>query len=366
VRPSDPAALLGLAQALDAKGGDPFAVRSAYERAYAADERNEAAQRGLADARLRVAPALELAQRLFADSDELRASLLDAGPRLTLPHALVVSPLYRLRLYRQDRVLVGDDSALAELNDLVAANDGSFTGQGLGLRAQHAPGAWSVLGEAGYTWYQDRSSPTARTELRLRTAGDGSLALAFRHDDAITEVNTVASLAADVSVDLLQASAARTLAGRLRLFGLGALAWYSGGSLPGRPDAFAANRQYRVSLGTTLLWGPARVGYVFRHTGFDLRSPLYFSPSLYRVHALQLAADGRRGRFEWGFDAQGGLAEVERGRNEEWAVLASAGYRPSPRTRFVLSGRISRSSEGIDAQRPYHAQSLQLGLERLF
>ena len=365
-RPKDPTALLGLAQALDAAGSDPFAVRTAYERAYAADESSDEARRGLSEARLRVAPAFELTQRLFTDSDDLEASVLEAGPRLALPNALFLSPFYRLRVYRQDRLLAGDGPFVAELNDLLA-QDGRYTGQGLGLRARHARGSLSLLAEAGYTWYgQDRSSPTAQAELRVRTAGDGSLALSYRHDDAITEVNTVASLAADVDVDVAQASADRTLFGRLRLWGVGAFAWYSSGSLPATPDAFAANRQYRASLGATILFGPSRVGYVFRQSGFDARSPLYFSPSLYRVHAVQLAADVRRGRFDWGFDAQLGLAEVDRGRNEEWAVLASAGYRASPRTRFVVSGRLSRSSEGLEAQRPYRANALQLGLERLF
>jgi hypothetical protein len=108
------------------------------------------------------------------------------------------------------------------------------------------------------------------------------------------------------------------------------------------------------------------VGYVFRQSGFERRSALYFSPSRYRVHSAQLAADGRRGSFEWGLDAQGGLAEVDGGTSEEWAVLASAGFRLSPRTRFVVSGRLSRSSEGLDARREYRTKALQLGLERLF
>jgi tetratricopeptide (TPR) repeat protein len=366
-RPDDPAALLGRAQALDAIGSDPFVVRAAYERALAADASSDAARLGLASARLRVAPALQLDQRAFTDSDGLRASTTEAGARVILPGAWSLTPFYRLRLYEQTLAIVGDGEPVAELNELVAERGGRYTGHGFGLRAKLGSGRLSGLAELGYTWYgEGQETPAAQAEVRLRTGGEGALALSWRHDDAITEVNRVASLAAGVSVELLQASADRTLGGRLRLFGAGGLAWYSSGSAPGHADAFAANRQYRASLGSALVVGPARIGYVFRQTSFDHRSPLYFSPSLYRVHLLQLAADGRPGRFSWGLDAQAGLAEIDGVGNEEWALLARAGYRVSPRTGFVVSGRLSRSSQGLVVQRPYDARALTLTLERLF
>jgi hypothetical protein len=48
---------------------------------------------------------------------------------------------------------------------------------------------------------------------------------------------------------------------------------------------------------------------------------------------------------------------VDAERNDEWAVLATAGYRLSPRLRLVVSGRLSRSSEGLQATRPYRTSS---------
>jgi tetratricopeptide (TPR) repeat protein len=366
-RPDDAAALLGLAQALEAAGRDPFAVRTAYARAQAADNASDVARRGLAAAQLRLAPALEVDERTFADSDGMRASTLDAGARFVRRGDWTLAPFYRLRLYRQARGLDEESDAAVALNEAQAARNDSFTGQGLGVRAGLGSGTARVLLESGYVWYgEGRGTPFALAEASLGGGRSGSLALAWRHDDAVTEVNRLAALTAGVRVDLVQASADATLARRLRLWGTGGYAWYSSGDAPGYPDAFAANTQYRAQLGSALLLGPARFGYVFRQTGFERRSPLYFSPSRYRVHALQLAADGRLGAFSWGFDAQAGLAQVEQEDNQEWALLATLGYRWSPRMRLVVSGRLSRSSEGLSAQRPYDVQAFTVAIEKLF
>ena len=125
-------------------------------------------------------------------------------------------------------------------------------------------------------------------------------------------------------------------------------------------------QQDRISGGVSWLIGPARVGYVFRQSGFERRSPLYFSPAQYRVSSLQLAADGTHGALGWGIDAQAGLADIDGERNDEWAVLATAGYRLSPRLRLVATGRVSRSSEGLQATRAYHTRLLQLSFEKVF
>jgi tetratricopeptide (TPR) repeat protein len=366
-RPADAGALVGLAQALDAAGRDPFDVLAAYERVLTVEPGNETAKRGLAEVRLRVAPVLSVEERTLVDSDELRASVLEADTRFTLRGAVSLVPFYRLRAYRQTRVLEGDGAAVDAVNQLVADRLGSFTGQGLGLGVQLGSGRLRGFGEVGFIAYgSGQESPTAQAEVRLQLGSRGAAALGWRHDDAITEVNTVVSLAAGVSIDVLQASAERTFGGRVRLWGAGALAWYSTGSTAQLEGAFAANRQDRVSGGVSWLIGPARVGYVFRQSGFERRSPLYFSPAQYRVSALQLAADGAHGSFGWGIDAQAGLADIDGERNDEWAVLVSGGYRLSPRLRLVAAGRLSRSSEGLQATRPYHTRLLQLSLEKVF
>ena len=366
-RPADAEALVGLAQALDAAGRDAFAVLAVYERVLAVDPGNVMAKRGLADVRMRIAPVLSLEERTFVDSDGLRASVLEADTRFTLRGAVSVAPFYRLRMYRQTRVLEGDGPAIDAMNELVAERLGSFTGQGLGLGVQLGSRRLRGSGELGFVAYGNgQESPTARADVRLQLGSGVSAALGWRHDDAITEVNTVVSLAAGVSVDVLQLSAERTLGGRLRLWGAGALAWYSAGSTAQLEGAFAANRQDRLSAGAAWPLGPVRVGYIFRQSGFERRSPLYFSPAQYRVSSLQLAADGTHGALGWGIDAQAGLADIDGERDDEWAVLATAGYRLSPRLRLVATGRVSRSSEGLQAARAYHTRLLQLGLEKVF
>jgi tetratricopeptide (TPR) repeat protein len=369
-QPDHVEALVGLAQVMEKTTDDPFRVAAAYDRVLAVDSSNGDARRGRAALRPRVTPMLAAEERGFSDSDGLRSSRLSLEAAFPLPGLVRLTPSYRLRYYHQRRELRGGDAATAAINTRVARNDGTWNGQELALRAEiGSDRRWRALGEAGFVSYgSDQKTPYGRVELLSRFGVGGTVTASWRHDDAISEVYTVASLAAQMTANQVAATVEQPLVAGLRGWVAGGLTWYSAGSAEGVPDAFAANRQYRVNARLFRPIGAGfRFGYSFRQTGFRDRSPLFFSPDTYWAHTLWLAAE-RRGvsRFDWRVDAEGGLAQIDGERSGEWAVLLDAGWRLDERLRLTASGRVSRSSSGLEPGRRYRTEQFQLGLARSF
>ncbi len=291
--PSSTQAKFGLAQISDQRGDDRFLVYNSYRDILGTDPAHRVSRDRLGDIAPRVSPAVRYGQLNFHDSDQFSRSINTLEAMFPLRGGLRISPLVRYGQFNQFRQVGGANcdagpqglqgASIRQISETICSSKGNMKGLGGGMRLDLAPKESVLLSLEAASMQLDRVTlkrwtPMVFAELVVSPKPRTRMVLAFRHRDAIYDVNTLSTLVAGITSTTAEASFEVPLNERWNFWVSGGGARFSRGRLPGFDD----NTQRRVTARANYqITDFITAGYYVRASGFRRYSPLYFSPEFY-------------------------------------------------------------------------------------
>lgn len=364
--PGSVPALLGLAQIMDYRGDDRFRVLKSYKKVLGQDPANDVARQKVDELHVQVAPGVTLLERGFKDTDDFTRSVSAFELSFPVPGRVRLTPFYAFEYFEQRRHVPGEAPEVQALNREIDERDGTTIGHGGGARLEASSGVrWSWLGEAMAVRFDSgQTSVNARGEMVFRTRSDRTaFVLDYVRRDAVHDLDNLAPLVAEITGDTVVLAWRQSL-GRLRLWSAGGIAYYSAGADPW----FLSNTQRRVSARLEFAFNSSnRVGYYYRLSRFDRRSPLYFSPASYRTLGATVAFgnDATR-RFHAGLDGEIGYSRIDGSKNLELSARPGLSWKMRPNLALRLGYRYSRSRTSLFGSATYGSHGFDFGLNRVF
>lgn len=292
--PASTQAKFGLAQISDQRGDDRFLVYNSYRNILGMDPAHRASRERLGDIAPRVSPAVRYHQLNFRDSDQFSRSINSLEAMFPLRGGLRISPLVRYGYFNQFRQVGGGNcdagpqdklqgASIRQISETICTSKGNMKGLGGGVRLDLAPKESVLFSLEAASMQLDRVTlnrwtPMISAELVVSPKPRTRMVLAFRHRDAIYDVNTLSTLVAGITSTTMEASFEVPLNDRWNI-------WVSGGGARfsrGRITGFEDNTQRRVTARANYqITEYITAGYYVRASGFRRFSPLYFSPEFY-------------------------------------------------------------------------------------
>ncbi|MEZ5351602.1 MAG: tetratricopeptide repeat protein [Bryobacteraceae bacterium] len=391
--PKNTQALFGLAQMADQRGDDRFSVYRAYRQVLAFEPENRSARSRMGEIAPEISPSVEFRQSTFRDSDQFSRNVSTVEAGIPFRGGLRLSSLFKYGYFNQFREVGGrlcgsgassdvpQGPAERALSEEICSSRGNLKGIGGGLGIEVEPNQ-SILFRAELSamqmsaqarnpagWKLGGWNPMATAELVLRPGGGKRVVLAFRHRDAIYDVNTISSLYAGVTGDTLEASFEMPMSDRWNF-------WISGGAArmsASRDTLFTNNLQRRITARANYNvteWMTA--GYYVRASNFRNFSPLYFSPEFYGTTGLswtwdRTLAPGIRflGDVEVGY---GRINRYDTGgvNNLEMSIYPAIAWDVRPDLTLRLGYRFGRGRSSAFGSPVYSTGMLDLGLGTYF
>ena len=360
-------AALRLTQIRDRRGEDPVEMVKAYEVVLRLDAESGEARARAKELRREVAPRPRLVTERFTDSDDLIRLSTTAEVSILRHGKVSFAPIAGYLRSEQGRAVVGQTVEVAALNAEISRRSGRAEGGGLGLRVAASPGSWRVTTEALVLRFDTgRTSVNGRADFFLENPSRFGVGLQYLRREGVYDLASGATLIAGIMGNTAMASAWRAFGPSQRDGGPPIRAWVAAGATfysASSDGAFPENRQDRLS--TRLTWDirrSASLTYAFRYSGFERRSPIYYSPARDTVHLLSASLSTEKPRFRAALTLEAGRENINDEKVMPFLIQPEIEWKLTPRFPLRLSYRYARSAASSFGSSSYLAQTIELSL----
>jgi len=375
--PGNTDALLGIAQVTDESTHDAFSAIRGYRAALASDPQNATARERIAELTPAVSPSVGDGFKSFGDSDGFYRAVNTIEGSIPFAAGVRLTPYYETGYFHQLRQVGGATcdasspdfgAAAAALSEKICDRNGTYWGNGAGVRAQ----VGSLLGSYFLADIGDMriggatSIWTAHANLTLALSDDQRLSFQIIRGPAAYDVNTVAALAAGIAGETALASYTTRLSDKWSIGAQIGVTHYTEGD-----GGFSTNLQRRLSTQLSYSIAPGfSAGYYVRYSSFQRDSPLYFSPQNYGEYGFAYRwqySISKRTRFI--ADGEIGLGHIHRFNTDamntvEIAIEPAIAWQITPGLEFRLGYRVSRSRASAFGSPAYTTGGADFGLTK--
>ena len=371
-------ALLGLAQAADRSGQDPFRVADAYRSAFQADPKLRDARSRYNELIPEMSPSIGYRQKNFGDSDGFRRGAYSVEGSIPMRGGVRITPYYLYNDFSQFRRVGGGDCGgsggdprASRLSDEICSGQGVAHGHTGGFRFSVSPDSRvSFTADASQSRFDlGRNRLNAQADLNWHPTNDSTVTFGYARREAVYDVNTVGALYAGVLGESFFAAYRQPVSAKWEFSAIAGYTRYDEGT----SGLSTATQQRRGSASVTYRVTPStRAGYFMRLSSYTNPTPVFFSPSLYAVAGATYDWNKRLseslsliGASELGF---GRMKRFETaGLNvTEFSLYLGLGWRIRPDLSLQLGYRLSRGVSSAFGSPTYRTNGVDFGLNNYF